>query len=187
MRFDLVSILILLGTLGLGVTLGVYARQRFSQALKKELVLFEARTKVYSRIMSRVLNAIQEPDVSVFSEPMKLAELNEIFSEVFVFAGPELAHLIQKFVLKEYEFRVELGKKNLITAKYIHSEMAVLAEEMHAAMRAELLVDPVRPEDRRKLSRTGKGHAGAAKGRAAAAHHQPSGRRESPPVPPLKL
>lgn len=138
------KILSYLAVLGIGGILGVILKFYFDAKVTQNKLLFEARSKAYFGLMGRMLNLFNELDLNKLPEPIRVAKINHLLSEVYLLGSKKLVELIGKYKLLLFKYHNELEevvikkRKDETRLKDLHSKLAKMVEPIHEQMRKDL-------------------------------------------------
>ncbi|MBU2103598.1 hypothetical protein KKD95_01135 [Patescibacteria group bacterium] len=136
------QIISLIGALGIGSVIGVFAKSYFDQRAGDKKMLFEARVKAYSGITGRLFNLFLEPDITALKHNELIwAKLNQLLSEALLMASHNLSELLGEYKVTVHKFHIALDKKDESESAELHKKLVELTGKIHVQMRKDLHID----------------------------------------------
>lgn len=151
--FDtLKTIISYLGAIGIGSIGTLFINNYFLSLENKKKLLFEARVKAYSGLVSRFFNLFNELDINRLGEALRFVKINELLSEAYLLGSSDFVEKLGKFKPTLLAFHSELDdlvrnkKKDDSTAMIFHKKLLDDIGAIYNQMRSDLFIEEVEIE-----------------------------------------
>lgn len=141
-----------LGAIGIGSIATLFVSNYFLSKENKKKLLFEARVKAYSGLVSRFFNLFNELDINRLSEALRFVKINELLSEAYLLGSREFVEMLGKFKPNLLAFHKELDevvrnkKKDESSAMMLHKKLLDDIGLIYNQMRTDLFIEGVEIE-----------------------------------------